>query len=123
MSAVREFLQQQGYSGEFLNGSVSFIDYSLRQYRQNSTLPAVMGLSMGIPLKDVKGYVCQDKDGYITTRGWQIYDQLHPSLSLYNLYRRLRQFSTLAFFQYPFEKIVEHLGRSQLINKIELLAT
>jgi len=122
LPAVREFLQQQGHSDKTLNDPDKFIDYCLQQYHQNASLSAEMGLFMGIPLKDVKGYMSKNRSNYITTRGWQIYGRLHPSLPLFGLYRRLRQFATLAFFQRPFEEIVERLGRSQLISKIDLLA-
>ncbi len=122
LPAVKKFLLEQKHSGKTLDNPDNFIDYCLQQYQQNTSLPAEMGLFMGIPLKDVKGYMSENRSDYITTRGWQIYGQMHPSLPLFGLYRRLRQFATLAFFQHPFEEVVERLSRSQLISKIDLLA-
>ena len=120
---IKAFLKELGHCDETISNPERFIDYCLKEYRQKSSLPVEMGLFMGIPLKDVKGYIKADKQGYIMTAGWQIYGRLHPSLPLANLYRRLRQYAVLAFFKHPFEEIAERLGRSQLINRIELLAS
>lgn len=122
---VKAFLREQGLgSDEETNRNPElFIDYCLKEYREKNSLPVELGLFMGIPLKDVKGYIKADKQDHIMTAGWQIYGQLHPSLTLANLYRRLRQYAVRAFFKHSFEEIAERLGRSQLIKRIELLAS
>ena len=124
MPRVKTFLRKQGfeYGAETINNPERFIDYCLKEYQQNGSLPVEMGLFMGIPLKDVKGYIKADKQDHIMTASWQIYGQSHPSLALVNLYRRLRQYAVRAYFKRSFEEIAERLGRSQLINRIELLA-
>ena len=124
MPQVKTFLRKQGfgYGSKTINNPERLIDYCLKEYQQNGSLPVEMGLFMGIPLKDVKGYIKADKQDHIMTVGWQIYGQLHPSLTLANLYRRLRQYAVRAYFKHSFEEVAERLGRSQLINRIELLA-
>ena len=125
MPRIKTFLEEQGfgYGTETIDNPKRLIDYCLKEYRQKGSLPVAMGLFMGIPLKDVKGFIKADKEDRIMTAGWQIYGQPHPSLTLANLYRRLRQYAVLAFFKHSFEEIAERLGRSQLINRIELLAS
>ncbi|HDS15541.1 MAG TPA: DUF3793 family protein [Proteobacteria bacterium] len=124
MSEIRNFLEAQGwgYGWETIRQPHLFIDLCIKEYRQKRSLPVELGLFMGIPLKDVKGYIAGDKQQHLLTAGWQIYGRRHPSLVLANLYRRLRRYAMLAFFQHPFETIVERLGRSRLIERLELLA-
>ena len=124
ISSVKDFMKKRGliYGGETINAPDRFIDLCLKEYQQNGSLPVEMGLLMGIPLKDVKGYIKADKRDHILTAGWRIYGQAYPSMALANLYRRLRQYAVRAYFKHSFEEITERLGRSQLINRIELLA-
>ncbi len=121
---VKAFLREQGlgYGTETIDNPERFIDYCLKEFRQTGSLPVEMGLFMGIPLKDVKGYIKADKNDHVMTAGWRIYGQAYPSLALANLYRRLRQYAVRAYFKHSFAEITERLGRSQLINRIELLA-
>ena len=125
MPRVKTFLREQGfgYGTETINNPDRFIDYCIKEYQQKGSLPVEMGLFMGIPLKDVRGYIKADKKEHVMTSGWQIYGQPHPSLILANLYRRLRQYAVRAFFKQSFEEITKRLGRSQLINRIKLLAS
>jgi hypothetical protein len=81
-----------------------------------------MGLFMGIPLKDVRGYISGSESPTMTV-GWRMYGAPQSSLLLANLYRRLRQYAVMAFFKNSFEDIADRLGRSQLIQRIDLLAT
>ena len=125
MPRVKAFLREQGfgYGSETINNPELFIDYCLKEFRQKGSLPVEMGLFMGIPLKDVRGYIRADKKNHVMTSGWHIYGQAYPSLALANLYRRLRQYAVRAYFKQTFAEISERLGRSQLINRIELLAS
>ncbi|MEA3333182.1 MAG: DUF3793 family protein [Pseudomonadota bacterium] len=125
MPRVKAFLREQGfgYGSETINNPERFIDYCLKEQQQNGSLPVEMGLFMGIPLKDVRGYIKADKKNHIMTAGWRIYEELYPSLALVNLYRRLRQYAVRAYFKQTFEEITERLGQSRLINRIELLAS
>jgi hypothetical protein len=124
MPEIRKFLKNQGlaYGAETIDRPRLFIEYCIKEYRQKKSLPVEMGLFMGIPLKDVKGYIAGDKRQHTLTAGWQIYGRCHPSLVLANLYRRLRRYAMLAFFKHSFEEIVERLGRTSLIGRLELLA-
>ncbi len=124
MPSVKIFLKERdfAYGIETINNPGRFIDLCLKEYQQKGSLPVEMGLFMGIPLKDVKGYIKADKNAHVITAGWRIYGQAYPSLALANLYRRLRQYAVRSYFKRPFEEITERLGRSLLINQIELLA-
>ncbi|MBW1645759.1 MAG: DUF3793 family protein [Deltaproteobacteria bacterium] len=120
---VKSFLLDQGigYGEETVNKPDLFIHLCLKKYRDDGSLPVAMGLLMGIPLKDVKGYLDGNEVPTITS-GWRIYGTPHHSLLLANLYRRLRQYAVMAFFKHSFADIVNRLGRSRLIERVGLLA-
>ncbi len=120
---VRVFLAERGfvYGRETICNPARFIDMCLKTHRQKGSLPVEMGLFMGIPLKDVRGYI-RGSESSTMTAGWRIYGAPRSSLLLANLYRRLRQYAVRSFFKKSFEDIAERLGRSRLIQRIDLLA-
>jgi hypothetical protein len=120
---VRAFLIERGlvYGRETVNDPARFIDWCLKMHKQKGSLPVEMGLFMGIPLKDVRGYI-SGRETPTMTVGWRMYGTPQSSLLLANLYRRLRQYAVMAFFKNSFEDIAARLGRSQLIKRIDLLA-
>lgn len=124
MAPVQTFLKERGlvYGRETVARPEKFIDQCLKEYRQGRSLPVELGLFMGIPLKDVRGFIAGDEVEAAATAGWKIYGCQQPSLVLANLYRRLRRYAMLAFFERSFEEIVERLSRSRLIGRLELLA-
>jgi hypothetical protein len=120
VQAVRLFMTERGFPAASCRPD-PFIAACLERWSSDGTLPAELGLLMGIPLKDVRGYLHRDRHRHLLTRGWNIYDSLHPSLLLQRTYKRLRHYAAMGFLRHPFQRITRRLAGSGMIGRLDLL--
>ncbi len=73
-------------------------------------LPPEIGIVLGIPLKDVKGYMSLAKDSVGIVRGWKMYGNPNKSLKVYKLYKEAQQRTT--------ELIIKRMPMAQVIDKL-----
>ena len=110
VTANKDFLIACGYES-----CTTVTDYlSLLRVRYNSLLfPHEIGLLLGYPLKDVKGFMERKADVLMCTGRWRIYDEADHSLRLMSLYAKAEEIITrlLVYKEEPLlflERIKEH---------------
>ncbi len=106
------FYQYLGYP---LDSLEAFLGDLKKRCKMSGTLPPEIGVVLGIPLKDVKGYMGLTKDSVGIVRGWKMYGNPDKSLKVYRLYKEAQQRTTELIKRMPMTQVIdklrtEHIG-------------
>lgn len=88
---VREYLESVGYG--CMTGLDSWLDALCERFAQPG-FPHEIGLFLGYPLKDVKGFM-QPGASPVYCGAWKVYGSLEPSLSIMNRFRQVTRMAEI----------------------------
>lgn len=103
---VSYFFSNLGYPVESLNG---FLCGLKTKCEKHCTFPPEAGVILGIPLKDVKGFMGISPLKVRMTQGWKMYGDIEESLDLYKIYRNIQGRAIEMIKSMPINKVVESL--------------
>lgn len=86
-SDVRDFLKELGYKNNFT--LLKYLD-KLRN-RFDEGCPHEMGIFLGIPLEDVKGFINNDGKKYLYCGYWKVYSHIKKALITFENYNKAKE--------------------------------
>lgn len=81
---VKEFLAAEGYHP---SGLCDMIDQMAARVQENQEFPHEIGVFLGYPLEDVKGFIQNKGNNYLCAGYWKVY---HDELSARRLFEQFR---------------------------------
>ncbi|MCD7744290.1 MAG: DUF3793 family protein [Lachnospiraceae bacterium] len=93
---VRQYLRECGYSLEYggneLEEALVRLAVRFRSYKQTGGgFPHEMGVFLGYPLGDVKGFVENNGQNFKQSGYWKVYDDVAYANQIFELYARVRE--------------------------------
>lgn len=85
---VAEFLSDYGYESSELEPCILQLKAKLRHFE----FPHEIGIFLGFPLDDVKGFIENQGQNYVFCRYWKVYHNPELAKRTFDLYDRLRAF-------------------------------
>lgn len=88
-----EFLKQYGYKEERLERMLMKFAYRFRQYRTQDEMefPHEMGVFLGYPMADVKGFIHNGGKNYLYCGYWKVYENVEQAVQLFKIYEKVRK--------------------------------
>ena len=88
---VWQIFQDMGYQ----NHAMGKILYAFRQRYEgyllwNQKFPHEMGLLLGYPIEDVKGFICNEGENCLYTGYWKVYENLAEKMILFRQFEKAR---------------------------------
>ncbi|MDD3795538.1 MAG: DUF3793 family protein [Lachnospiraceae bacterium] len=81
---ISDFLKQMGYQSCLLEEVLAEFGNRYRKYRRKEILfPHEMGLLLGYPMEDVKGFIQNQGRNFLHTGYWKVYENLAEKLRLF----------------------------------------
>jgi len=93
-----------------LDSQEAFLECLKEKCEISGTLPHEIGAILGIPLRDVKGYMGLIKDSVGTIKSWKMYGNPNKSLEMYILYKKAQQRAA---------ELIKKMPITQVINKLK----
>ena len=87
----------------------AFLENLKERCKVSGALPPESGVVLGIPLRDVKGYMGISKDSLCTVRGWKMFGNPDKSLRVYRLYKEAQQRTTELIKKMPLTQVIDEL--------------
>ncbi len=81
---VQKFLMKQGYTDFSLEGSLNF----LKECLKNSDFPHEIGVFLGYPLEDIKGFVKHKGRNFHCSGFWKVYHNPENAQKLFSQYKK-----------------------------------
>lgn len=85
---IASFLKDYGYEESQLRYSID----KLKQKLMHHEFPHEIGVFLGFPLDDVKGFIENQGQNYIYCGYWKVYNNIEGRMRNFDLYDRLRSF-------------------------------
>lgn len=86
---VQEFLNANGYMDLSLEGILRTFQYRFAIYmKQGEDFPHEMGLLLGYPVEDVKGFIRHKGENYLYSGYWKVYYDAEEKKKLFAMYER-----------------------------------
>jgi hypothetical protein len=116
---VKSFLKEFNYRDEW---SVSECLDELRSRFSSSDFPHEIGIFLGYPLEDVRGFISDYSSGISVPQGrWRIYGDIAKSLKTMTLYRHAEELGKIIIKDYHDVSIcIEKIRNSVITEQIEL---
>lgn len=88
----RSFLAENGYEEERLNQMLIRLGQRFREYRktQDVPFPHEMGVFLGYPMADVKGFIKHEGKNYLYSGYWKVYENVEERKELFKSYEQIR---------------------------------
>ena len=88
----RSFLEENGYEEERLNQMLIRLGQRFREYRktQDVPFPHEMGVFLGYPMADVKGFIKHEGKNYLYSGYWKVYENVEERKELFKSYEQIR---------------------------------
>ncbi len=95
-AANREFIAGFGYDEEMdLEDMLKFAAKRFRMYKCGKLdFPHEMGIFLGYPLGDVKGFIEHKGRNYLCTGYWKVYENEQQARETFQLYAKVKQLAT-----------------------------
>ncbi len=87
-SGVREFLEGYGYDCGNIDRCVAGLGEKIRARRSNQEFPHEIGLFLGYPLEDVKGFIQHKEEGCKCIGCWRVYADEERAKKTFQNYQR-----------------------------------
>lgn len=90
---ARGFLKTHGYEEGTLEQMLMHLGKRFRQYRKdkNVAFPHEMGVFLGYPMADVKGFIEHEGKNYLYSGYWKVYADVEERKRLFQVYEEVRQ--------------------------------
>lgn len=89
---ARSFLAENGYEEERLDQMLIRLGQRFREYRktQDVPFPHEMGVFLGYPMADVKGFIKHEGKNYLYSGYWKVYENVEERKELFKSYEQIR---------------------------------
>ena len=86
------FLKEWGYEEDTLERMLMKFSQRFRQYRKDKNLPFPheMGVFLGYPMADVKGFIKYEGKNYLYCGYWKVYENVEERKELFKTYEEIR---------------------------------
>lgn len=86
------FLAENGYEEERLDQMLIRLGQRFREYRktQDVPFPHEMGVFLGYPMADVKGFIKHEGKNYLYSGYWKVYENVEERKELFKSYEQIR---------------------------------
>lgn len=89
---VTELLEELGYSSTVLRDILPVFRARYENYMSGGTVfPHEMGILLGYPVEDVKGFIINDGKNFLYTGYWKVYSNLTEKLQLFQKFERAKE--------------------------------
>ena len=87
------FLREWGYEEDTLERMLMKFSQRFRQYRKakNLPFPHEMGVFLGYPMADVKGFIKYEGKNYLYCGYWKVYENVEERKELFRTYEEIRK--------------------------------
>ena len=87
------FLREWGYKEDTLERMLIKFSQRFRQYRKDKNLPFPheMGVFLGYPMADVKGFIKYEGKNYLYCGYWKVYENVEERKELFRTYEEIRK--------------------------------
>ena len=87
------FLREWGYEEDTLDRMLMKFSQRFRQYRKDKNLPFPheMGVFLGYPMADVKGFIKYEGKNYLYCGYWKVYENVEERKELFRTYEEIRK--------------------------------
>ena len=87
------FLKEWGYKEDTLERMLIKFSQRFRQYRKDKNLPFPheMGVFLGYPMADVKGFIKYEGKKYLYCGYWKVYENVEERKELFRTYEEIRK--------------------------------
>lgn len=87
------FLRELGYEEDTLERMLIKFSQRFRQYRKDKNLPFPheMGVFLGYPMADVKGFIKYEGKNYLYCGYWKVYENVEERKELFRTYEEIRK--------------------------------
>ena len=87
------FLREWGYEEDTLERMLMKFSQRFRQYRKDKNLPFPheMGVFLGYPMADVKGFIKYEGKNYLYCGYWKVYEIVEERKELFRTYEEIRK--------------------------------
>ncbi|MEE1242944.1 DUF3793 family protein [Frisingicoccus sp.] len=88
-----ELLRKFGYTQETLEHMLTRFGQRFRQYKNEKDIsfPHEMGVFLGYPMADVKGFIQHEGRNYLYCGYWKVYENVEATKELFKIYEDVRQ--------------------------------
>ena len=86
------FLAENGYEEDRLDQMLVRLGQRFREYRrtQDIPFPHEMGVFLGYPMADVKGFIKHEGKNYLYSGYWKVYENVEERKELFKSYEQIR---------------------------------
>ncbi len=85
------FLETLGYAGEDLEEMLDKMAVRFRAYQAGEgSFPHEMGIFLGYPLEDVKGFIEHEGKDYLYQGYWKVYGDVEKCKKMFSVYNRVK---------------------------------
>lgn len=89
---VRQLLAEKGYMDFSLAGILRTFQRRYEEYINKKTdFPHEMGLLLGYPIEDVKGFIDHNGQNYIYAGYWKVYENIEEKIRLFDAYESAKE--------------------------------
>jgi hypothetical protein len=115
---VSEYMDQWGYRNLDFEQMLRRLEERYSTYLdEKEEFPHEMGLFLGYPIKDVKGFIENKGKKFLYTGYWKVYDNLEEAIETFETYDRAKEYLGNMVFQ---GIGIENLIKNCSLNKISL---
>ncbi|MBQ5430106.1 MAG: DUF3793 family protein, partial [Lachnospiraceae bacterium] len=84
---VRKFLKNFGYGSEGFGAALALFQRRYEEFvEQRENFPHEMGVFLGYPLCDVKGFIENKGNGFVLAGYWKVYGNVYHTRRLFKLF-------------------------------------
>lgn len=114
--ANKRFLRSLGYRNFSLSSILTRLKQRCRAYYAGrGTYPHELGIILGYPLGDVKGFITHKGQNYLCSGYWKVYENPESARKIFALYNHARsQAASLARAGLSFHELIEAFGELPL---------
>lgn len=95
----RAFLRQFGYGEGTLDAFLTLLgEHVSRYYNREHAYPHEMGIFLGYPLEDVRGFFLHEGKDSLLTGYWKVYSDVEQAKRTFRLYDEAKETSVREFF-------------------------
>lgn len=90
---ILEFMQQYGYTRDMTLGKVLLhAAQRFREYKKGQApFPHEMGILLGYPLCDVRGFIENEGRNYLCTGYWKVYENEEEARRIFSMYAKVKE--------------------------------
>ena len=108
---VKRFFNRIGYPTDSIS---NFLKAIRERCKLINSIPPESGVILGIPLKDVLGYMEQQQTKPTAIKGWRIYGNPQPSLEVYRSYKKIQRKAIELIKLTSIDQAIDTLNRTKI---------